>query len=98
MPLLVQICMVVATLAFVALVVATVRALVRLGRDANELASAARLAIGQVERILLEANELLAAVRELASPARRVAGRFQRLGERVADLSTAVLDGIESPV
>ena len=74
---LVQACIVIATLAFVALVATTIRALVGLGRETARLTSAAQLSMAQVERIV---------------------HRFQHLGERAADLSTAVLDEIESPL
>ena len=98
MPALVQICIVIVTLAFVALVVTTVRALIRLGQETARLTSAAQLSMAQVERIVLETQELLATAREIVTPARRVVDRFQKLGERAADLSTAVLDEIEQPV
>ena len=95
---LVQACIVVVTLAFVALVATTIRALVNLGREAARLTSAAQLSMVQVERIVLETQQLLASVREIVPPAQRVATRFQHLGDRVADLSTAVLDEIEAPL
>jgi uncharacterized protein YoxC len=95
---LVQACIVVATLAFVALVVTTIRALVNLGRSAAELTSAAQLSMTQVERIVLETQELLASVREILPPAQRVIHRFERLGERAANLSSAMLDEIETPL
>ena len=95
---LVQACIVIATLAFVALVATTIRALVGLGRETARLTSAAQLSMAQVERIVLETQELLASVRELIPPTQRIVHRFQHLGERAADLSTAVLDEIESPL
>jgi uncharacterized protein YoxC len=98
MPPLVQICIVVVTLAFVALVVTTIRALLRLGESAAKLTSAAQLSMTQVERIVQETQELLASVREIVPPAQRVVSRFQHLGERAADISTAVFDEIETPL
>ena len=95
---LVQICIVIVTLAFVALVATTIRALFRLGQEAARLTSAAQLSMAQVERIVLETQELLAAVREIVPPAQQVMHRFQHLGERAANLSNAVLDEIESPL
>jgi uncharacterized protein YoxC len=97
-PSLVQICIVVVTLAFVAVVATTILALVRLGEAAARLTSAAQVSMGQVERIVLETHALLASVREIVPPAQRVIGRFQALGDRAADLSTAVFDEIESPI
>jgi uncharacterized protein YoxC len=98
MPTLVQICIVVVTLAFVAVVATTILALVRLGEAASRLTVAAQDSMGQVERIVLETQELLASARELVPPAQRVAKRFQSLGERAADLSTVVMDELEEPV
>jgi uncharacterized protein YoxC len=95
---LVQICIVIVTLAFVALVATTIRALVRLGQEASRLTMAAQLSMAQVERIVLETQELLASVREVVPPAQQVVRRFQHLGERAADLSSAVLDEIETPL
>ena len=98
MPTLVQICIVVVTLAFVAVVATTILALIRLGEAAARLTAAAQDSMGQVERIVLETQELLASARELLPPTQRVVKRFQSLGERAADLSTAVFDEIEEPV
>jgi uncharacterized protein YoxC len=95
---LIQACIVVVTLALLALVVATIHALVRLGRETARLASAAQVSMLQIERAVLEAQQLLASVREIVPPAQRVVNRFQRLGDRAVDLSTAILDGIEVPL
>ncbi len=98
MPLLVQISIVIATLAFVAIVTTTIIALVRLGQAAGRLSTAAESSLAQVEAIVLETKELLAAMREIMPPAQRVMKRFERLGDRVAAISTAVLDEVEEPV
>lgn len=98
MPSLVQICIVVVTLAFVAIVATTIMTLIRLGQAAERLSAATQVSLGQVERIVQESHELLAAMREIVPPAQRVVSRFQRLGERAADLSTVVLDEVESPL
>lgn len=88
---LVQLCVVLVTVAFVALAVATILALFRLGK-------AAQVSMAHLEEIAQETRELLAAVRVMVPPAQRVVSRFQRLGERAADLSTALLDEVEPPV
>jgi uncharacterized protein YoxC len=98
MPSLVQICIVVVTLAFVAIVAATILALIRLGVAAERLTTAAQASMGQVERIVLETQELLEAARQMVGPTQRVVKRFEALGERAADLSGAVLNEIEEPV
>jgi len=98
MPVLVQICIVVVTLAFVALVAMTVRALNQLGRDTARLTTSVQLATTQFDRLARETQDLLASVRPILPPAQRVVNRLQSLGERAADLSAAVLEEIEEPV
>jgi uncharacterized protein YoxC len=98
MPPLMQICVVVLTLSFVATVAMIILAVIRLGETAARLTAAAELSMAQAERVAHETQKLLALVRELVSPAQRVVKRFERLGERTADLSTAVLDEIEEPI
>jgi len=98
MPSLIQICVVIVTLAFVAIVATTIFALIRLGEATARLTAAAQISMTQVEGIARETHELLASVREIMPPAQRVVKRFERLGERAADLSTALLDEIEEPV
>jgi uncharacterized protein YoxC len=97
-PPLVQICVVIVTLAFVALVVTTILALFRLGEAAARLTSAAQVAMTQVEVVVKESQELMASVREIVPPAKHVVSRFRQLGDRAADLSTTVLDEFEGPV
>jgi uncharacterized protein YoxC len=98
MPMIVQICVVIVTMTIVALAVATILAMVRLGKAAARLTAAAQVSVTQVELVVLETRELLASARLIAAPAQNVVRRFQRIGERAADLSTAVLDEIEQPV
>jgi uncharacterized protein YoxC len=98
MPVLIQTCVVVATLAFAAMAAATIVALIRLGESATKLAAAAQDSMAQVERTVHEAHDLLDSMRALMPPAQRVVWRFQALGERAADLSTAALDEIEVPL
>lgn len=98
MPTLIQISVVIVTLACVALVTTTIITLVRLGEAATRMASAAQQSLAQVERLVLETNQLVTAAREITPAARNVVTRFQQIGDRVADLSSAVLDEIETPV
>ena len=97
MPLLVQLCIVVVTLAFVAAITMTILAMVRLGESAARLTAAAQVSMTQVERIVIEIQSLLATAGNTVTPAQRVIGRFQSLGERAIDLSAAVFDEIETP-
>jgi uncharacterized protein YoxC len=98
MPPLVQICIVIVSLTFVAIVAMTIRAIIRLGQSAAQLTSATQVSLARVERIAQDTEEILASVGEMVFSTQRVVKRFQRLGERAADLSTAVLDEIEGPV
>jgi uncharacterized protein YoxC len=97
MPLLIQICIAVVTVAIVAIAATSIRAMIRLGEAAERLTSAAQVSMNQVERVVQETQELLASMREIMPPAQRVANRFHQLGERAADLSTAIFNEIEQP-
>jgi hypothetical protein len=101
MSLLVEMSAVVATLAVVAIAVATVRAMIRIDRATAQFA---RLT-GEVQQWLVQANALtvetraaVASAREAIAPLGRVADRFEILGGRTADLSAAVLAEVEPPL
>lgn len=101
MPALVQICIVVATLAVVAIAVAAVRTMTR----AQEMSDRFTGLTGEIQQWTLEANALtreardtVASVRGVIAPVRRVVDRFEALGERAAKLSTAVFEEIEPPL
>ena len=98
MPVVVQICVVIVTLAIVAIVTTTILAMIRHGKAAERFAATAQVSLAQVDQLVREAHELMLAVRELVPPAQRVVQRFERIGDRAADLSTVVLDEIETPV
>jgi uncharacterized protein YoxC len=93
-----SISVVIVTLAIVVLVAAAILAIIRLGQAVAQTATAVQRSLAQLERTLHETNELLATVRVMTPAVQSVVGRFQRLGERAADISTAVLDEVEQPV
>jgi uncharacterized protein YoxC len=98
---LIQICIVVATLAVVAIAVAMVRALRRVERASDRvsrLTHEIRQWTGQANELTREARETLASCRGVIAPIRRVAERFEALGVQTADLSAAVLEEVESPL
>jgi uncharacterized protein YoxC len=97
-PVLVQICVVIVTLGFVAIVASTILALKRLGEEAAHLTAAAHSSLAQVELIVQESQDLLAQLRELAPPTREVVRGLHRVGERATGISNAVLDELESPI
>jgi len=101
MPALVQVCIVIATIALAAVAVALVGTLVRLGRtaeDVSQLTRSARGTLAQVDLIAQEARAVVSSLRECVPPVQRVLDRFEILGRRTADLSSVVLEEIETPV
>jgi len=101
MPALVQVCIVIATIAVVAVAVTLVGTLVRLGRtaeDVSQLTRTARTSMAQVDLVAREAQAVVSALRECVPPVQRVLDRFEILGRRTADLSSVVLEEIETPV
>jgi len=92
--LLVEICVVVATLAVVAIAVATIRAMSRIEKATDQVAKLTaefQPWIGQAHELTREARETVASVRGAIAPIQRVAERFETLGLRTADLTAAVL-------
>ena len=101
MPLLLDICLVVATAAVVAIAVVAIRALSRFSRITLELeqsAHAFRDCAAQAKSTGREVQELVSSLREVVPPVRRVAEAFGQVGERAADLGSAVLNEVEGPV
>ena len=101
MPLLVEICAVVATLAMVAVAVAAIRAMNSVTHarvQFTRLTDEVHQWMVQVNALTLEARETMVSLRDVVAPIRRVADRFEALGERTASLSAAVLGEIEPPV
>ena len=98
---LVQICIVVVTLAIVAIAVATLRAMARAERATARFAQLT----GEIRRWVVQANELtretrevVVSVRGVIAPVGRVVERFEALGLRTADLSTSLLQEVETPL
>ena len=101
MPLLLEICFVIVTIAVVAIAIAIVRALSRVGKTTekiNELTDEARGWITQLKQVTSGGEELVISVKEVVPPVRRVVDRFEAIGERTAQLSDAILEEVERPV
>ena len=101
MSLLIGICVVVASLAVVAIAVATVRAMYRVEMATDQISKLAgeiRLWVGQAGELTREARETVASARGVIAPIRRVVERFGALGEQTAELSAAVLAEVEPPL
>ena len=101
MLLLVEICVVVASLAVLAIAVATVRAMYRVEKvtdQVSKLTVEIQQWVGQAGELTREARETVGSVRGVLAPIRRVVDRFEILGEQTADLSAAVLAEVEPPL
>ena len=101
MLLLVEISVVVASLAVVVIAVAAVRAMRCVEKSADQVSGLIpdlRQWISQANELTREARETVASAREVIVPIRRVVDRFEPLGERAAGLSAAVLEGVEVPL
>lgn len=101
MPLLVESFVVIASLAVVAIAVATVRALNRVEKatiQVSKLTGEIQQWVVQANELTREARETVVSVRGVIAPIRHVAERFEALGERTADLSAALLGEAEPPL
>jgi uncharacterized protein YoxC len=101
MPVFLQICAGVVTMAIVAIAIATIRALVRFERVAEtltETADVARRSISEAREVTHEAHELVAALADAGDRVKATVNRFSELGDRVATLSRSVVDEVEWPV
>ena len=101
MPVLVQICIAVATLALVGIAIALIRAIGQLRRTAETLertASRVEQTIPEVERAILESRELLDTVGNVVRRVDRVAEEFTDAGHRLARTTSMVVDEVVDPV
>ena len=101
MPVLLQICAVVFTVAIVAIAVAVTRAMGRVVVASDEFARTAetiRTTAAQAEAMTRQLRELADELKTIVPPIQRVANRFGNLGERAAGITDAVLSEVEAPV
>jgi hypothetical protein len=94
MPVIVQVCAVVVTIA----VVIEAAALVRMAGRISKVTDDARLWIEQMQQVTAEARQVVASSREMLKPVQRVIDRFEHLGARTAAVSAAFLGEVEAPV
>jgi|SRR6185503_1384677 len=95
--LLVEISVVVASLALVVIAVVMVHTMARVRRATDQVSKLGveiHQVVGEAKELGCEARETLAEVRGIIAPIRRVVERFEPLGERTADLSTALLEEV----
>ena len=98
MPALIPICIVIVT---IGLLVSALVVMIRLNRAAEELSRMTRAVCDSAVKFDLVAQEtlaLVASLRDCVPPVQRVVDRFEAVGQRTADLSSALLEGLELPV
>ena len=93
MPVIVEVCAVIVTIAMVALAVSVIRMAGRM----SKLTEDARLMFVQARQVAGEAQEVVASMRSMLKPVQRVVDRFERLGTRTAALSSVFLEEVEGP-
>ena len=101
MPVLVSICLVIVTIALVAIAFVAFGVLSRMNRVLTELEQGAELlqtTATQITATGREVQEFIVSIRGLVPPARRAMEGFGLVGERAADLGSVVLDGVEGPI
>ena len=101
MPLFLSICVVLATASVVVVALVAIRALARFNQVTWELEQGARTfrdCAGQAKSTCREVEEFVASMRDIVPPVRRAAEAVGEIGERAADLGSAVLNEVEGPV
>lgn len=101
MPALIQICIVIATIGLLAIALMAVRMMTRFNKvteELSQLAHVVRESALKFDLVTHEARALAASLRECVPPVLRVVDRFEVVGQRTADLSTALLEELELPV
>jgi biopolymer transport protein ExbB/TolQ len=101
MPVIAQICMVVVTIASVAMAVLAVRLMLQtkaLLETANRSLMEVPALIADAQRASARADELLSAFAQITRTAREGAARLEGLAERSTALASVVLDEVERPI
>jgi methyl-accepting chemotaxis protein len=74
------------------------RFLNRVASDIAQLTSAVRESATQIDLAVRETRALADSLRDCVLPVQRVIGRLEQVGERTADLTSAILEELEGPV
>ncbi len=101
MPMLVQICIAVVTVALVGVSIAFIQAIGRLSKTAEQLErtmTRVEQVIPEAERAILEARAVLDTLGNTARRVDRVVGDFADTGSRIARTTSMVVDEVISPV
>ena len=98
---LVQLCIVVATLAMVAIAVAAIRTMMRFEvatREFTRTAETVRVSVDHADAVTRQVGDLLASMHSTMAPLRHMAESIDEVAERAMRASHAVLDEVESPL
>jgi len=94
MPLILQICAVIVTIAVIAVAFALIKALNRFSTASETV----RSSVAQAEAMTRQLRELANELESIVPPIQRVARRFGDIGEQAAGITQAVLNEVEAPV
>ncbi len=93
MPAVLQIWIVIMTIGMLVIALLTLRLLTRFltkaSEDISQLGQAVRESTSRIDHVALEVRTLLTSVHECVPPVMRVVERFESVGHRTADLSSA---------
>ena len=102
MPAGLQVWIVVVTVALLAIGIMTARMaaryISRAADDISKLTTAATETVEKINQVTQEAEVLVGSIRECVPPVQRVISRFESIGQRTADVSSALLQEVERPV
>jgi len=102
MPALLQVWIVIATVALLGIAMMTARMMARhiskAADDLSRLTVAVSESVERINQVSHEAQELVGSIRECVPPLRRVVNRFETIGTRTADISSALLEEVAHPV
>lgn len=101
MPALIQICVVIVTMALVAIVIMTARLMTRFNQftaELSQLSHAVRESVVKFDPLTREAQALLTSLRGVDPPATDGAEPAGLAGERAAQISSSILHPLELPV
>ena len=101
MPVLMQVCIVVLTLAVVTLVVVSLQVLLRVNRLTKEIGSgveAFRTSMEDARHTFSKVRTALHTVEDVVDDVKAVSARFQSVGNHAMDAASAVVNEVEHPV
>ena len=102
MPAELQVWIVIVTVALLAIAVMTARMAARYiskaAEDISRLTVAATESVEKINQVTTEAHGLVSEVRDFIPPIQRVIHRFETIGQRTANVSSALLQEVERPV